>query len=187
VIAIQTMPPNAPDYDGWLYDVKIEELFRVSHREIIQVYTGNDSGRFPLENGKEYVLFAAKSEGRLEIDNCEANVLLADAGSSIQKLRTIRIPADALVEGNVKSFGAADQEMPFAGVQIVFRSGGTRRTVVSDKDGNFQLHVPPGLYSADIRQVPGWRIEDFNSIESPSSFHARAGRCSALQFVARKN
>jgi hypothetical protein len=169
--------------EGWIYTLTVEKIFRGTSSKTIEVYTENSSARLPLDLGKQYLLFASKRHGRLEIVGCGNSALLSGASKSIQELEKIKIPEDALIEGRI-GFG----EMPDVGehkprmVIIISGDGGTFRTV-SGSDGWFHLHVPPGKYSAKVQNTRDLKATPFDmSFDNPDHFVARKGRCSGLQF-----
>src|SRR5712691_657340 len=57
VISARDVPPRGEELDGWLYDLTVQELFRGPRTRTIEVFTENSSGRFPLDVGKQYLLF----------------------------------------------------------------------------------------------------------------------------------
>ncbi len=70
-IVIETIPVPDKDgfYDGWVYRLRAKQVYRGPTQGVIEVYTANDSGRFPLENGETYLLFAITYAKQLTI-NC---------------------------------------------------------------------------------------------------------------------
>jgi hypothetical protein len=182
VISFQTAsPPGASP--GWQYDLTVQRLFRGPHTRTIQVFTENSSGRFPLDVGKRYLIFAYYTdEWVLEIDNCGNSSLLSTAGPALRELRKLQIPKDAVIEGNISFFGSPDTVAQLEGIRVTVRSSTTRSYAVSDRDGWFHLHVPPGIYSAEVEQVPNLKIAPWGLTEDPSYFEARSGRCVGLRF-----
>ena len=188
VFATREEPQRAKDdasADGWIYTLTVERLFRGPGSKTIEVYTENASARFPLDNGKQYLLFASRYHGRFEIVGCGNLALVSDAKKSIQELEKMKIPEDAVIEGRI-GFG----EIPDAVghkprmVIIVSGDGGTFKRV-SDSDGWFHLHVPPGKYSARVQKTRGLTATPFDlSYDNPDHFVARKGHCSGLQFHA---
>jgi hypothetical protein len=171
------------DNDGWIYTLTIQKRFRGAFSKTVEVYTENGSARFPLDNGKQYLLFAFKFQGRLQIFDCGNSALLLDAKKSIQELEKIKIPEDAVIEGRI-GFGEtpdAEGHKPRM-VVIISGDGGTFRTV-SGSDGWFHLHVSPGKYSAKIQKLRDLTATPFDiSYDNPDHFVARKGHCSGLQF-----
>lgn len=171
--------------DSWYYKVQVEKRFRGPRTPIVEVYTGNDSGRFPLQSGDEYLLFAQIYKGQLEIDNCGNSALLSAAINSVKQLEKLKIPKDAEIEGRISFSGIPDSGTHIAGVGVIIHGQRRSYSVVTDKDGWFRLHVSPGKYSAEIQEIPHWNIVPYDlSIDNPSHFIAKQGRCVGLQFVA---
>jgi hypothetical protein len=183
VVSVKVAPARGDEYQGWLYDLTVQQVFRGPQTKTIQVFTENSSGRFPLDLSKRYLIFAYEYDGRLEIDNCGNSSLLSAAGLSLRQLQKLQIPKDAVIEGNVSLSGTPDRAMHLSGIRVVVRSTTASVYAVSDRDGWFHLHVPPGIYSAGIDQVPNLKIVPFGLTEDPSHFEARAGHCVGLRFT----
>jgi hypothetical protein len=179
VVSMKAAPAQGEEYDGWLYDLRVQRWFRGPGKKVVQVFTENSSGRFPLDLGKQYLLFADMYDGRLEITNCGNSSLFTAAKTVLRELRKLQIPADAEIEGDVVSDAGPNQ----GGLHVVVRSGAATYTAVTDHDGWFHLHVPPGTYSAEVEQVRNLEIVPFGLSEDPSHFEARAGRCVGLRYT----
>ncbi len=184
VISTQTTPAQEPWFDeGWAYEMSVQKMYRGPDGKTIKVFTENASERFPLKTGREYVLFATKIEGRrLEIFDCGNSALLSDAGKIIKELDKLKIPEDAEIEGRV---GIPNSETQVRGAHIVIRGEGKTYTAISDSNGWFHLHLPPGRYSANVQPIAHWNISPFDlSTDNPKDFVASKGHCSGLQFWA---
>jgi hypothetical protein len=155
VISARSVPPRgAEELDGWLYTLNVQELFRGPRTRTIKVFTENSSGRFPLDVGRTYLLFAHKLDGRLTIGNCGNSALLSKAAEAIRKLRGLEIPKDAEIEGRISFSGIPDSGAHIAGIHVIVRGNGRIFKATSDRNGWFHLHVPPGKYSAEVQQIP---------------------------------
>lgn len=184
VISTRDEPGRGPaDNDGWIYTLTVQRIFRGPSSKTIEVYTENASGRFPLDIGKQYLLFAWRYHGQLTITNCGNSALASDAIDSIRKLENMKISGDAFIEGRIWLSDDADPSDHVTGIVIVIRGAGGTFKAISDADGLFRVHVPPGTYSARVRQIPGKAITAYGgSGEDPDHFVARRGHCSGLQF-----
>jgi hypothetical protein len=169
--------------DGWFYTLSVQKTFRGSSSKTIEVYTENANARFPLEVGKQYLLFANKFRGRFEITSCGNSASLSDAKDSVAALEGLVIPDDALIEGHL-SLSRKDRGAQTENVVVVIRGYGGTFKAVSDSDGWFRLHVPPGKYSATVQQTAGPTfIPSNDSVDNPEHFVARKGHCSGLQLL----
>jgi hypothetical protein len=170
--------------DGYYYRLSVLQLFRGPQEKIIEVYTGNDSGGYYLDSGKEYLIFASTSQGELQISNCDDSAPLSKAEESIRQIRKLAIPKDAIVEGQV-ALHQIPSKQGLAGVQILIRGAGKTYTVTTDDRGWFRVHIPPGAYSAEPKLTPAHSIVAYDlSYDHPEGFSVKAGRCAGLQFVA---
>lgn len=61
---------------GTFYSIRVSEVLKGSSGKTVELYSENSSGRFPMESGTEYLIFAYQGafEGingpRLAVDNC---------------------------------------------------------------------------------------------------------------------
>lgn len=186
VVSVKGAPARGDEYPGWLYDLRVQELFRGPHTKTIQVFTEASSGELPLDRGKKYLIFASEYDSRLEITNCGNSCLLSNAGPVLRELQKLQIPKDAVIEGNISLLGdpsATGQLKGVGGVRIMVRSDTASFEAVTNREGWFKLHVLPGTYSADVVQVRNMKIVPWGLTEDPSYFEARAGRCVGLRFA----
>jgi hypothetical protein len=183
VVSVKVAPARGDEYQGWLYDLTVQQLFRGPQTKTIHVFTENSSGRFPLDLGKRYLIFAYEYDGRLEIDNCGNSALVSAAELSLRELPKLQIPKDAVIEGNISLSGVPDKAVHLSGIRVVLRSTTASVDAVSDHDGWFHFHVPPGTYSAEVDQVPKVKIVPFSLTVDRSHLEARAGRCTGLRFT----
>jgi hypothetical protein len=56
--------------DGNIYTLKVTEQFKGAHREAVEVFSENSSGRYPMEKSIPYLVFAYAIPGGLAIDPC---------------------------------------------------------------------------------------------------------------------
>jgi hypothetical protein len=112
--------------------------------------------------------------------------VLADAEGSVRDLRKIKVPQDAQIEGRISFSGIPDSGTHVSGIQVLIRSGARTFNAVSDADGWFRLHVPPGKYSVEVQPTPHWNISPYDlSYDDAQKVVAQRGHCSGLQFIAQ--
>ncbi len=88
------------DKDGFIqgtfYMVRVEELLKGSRFGDVEIYDENSSGRFPLEVGGTYLLFAYEGafEGlqglRLAINNCGNSGTLSQTRNELKMVRELK-------------------------------------------------------------------------------------------------
>lgn len=184
VISTQDTPAQGRYYDGWTYEISVQKMYRGPVGKTMEVFTEKSSGELPLDNGKEYVLFATEEEGRLMIYSCGNSALLSKAAKTVEELNRLKIPQDAEIEGQVVFLTAAH----ISNVRVVISGGAKTYTLTCDRNGWFHLHVPPGEYSADVQPIAHWNIAPSGiSIDDPDHFEARKGHCSGLSFFGRRS
>lgn len=204
VLSVRVVPPGArpvphvpiafSGIDGWAYELSVQRLFRGPRGKSITVFTTNDDARVMLKKGEKVLLFAFENDDkhlisefntRLEIYDCGNSAPASEAGQAIRELQGMTIPKDAEVEGRVSLSGITDTSTHTPRVHVVIHGGGRTFRTSTNRDGLFRLSVPPGSYSAAVRQVSHWNITPFDeSFDNPKHFKARKCRCARLQFVA---
>jgi len=179
VVSQRTVPAKGPDYDGWLYRLRVHRVFRGKIGETLDIFTENSTGRFPLEVGHEYLLFAGRGNGRLVITNCGNSGLLTDAAAKIRDIERIGKGSAAEIEGRVVS------RPPWEGVpgiRVSVRGELGTYAAVTGGDGWFRLTVEPGRYSVKAESE---RVSPFDlSYDDPDGFRIPRGGCAQVQFVA---
>ena len=187
VVSAKPAPPRDPDLAGTNYKLSVQQWFRGPHTEFIEVFTELSSGRRSLDVGKQYLLFVFQSNGRLEIDGC-GNSTLSPSASLTNRLRSLVVPQDAVIEARISLPGIPDTTSHPPDIEILLRGGGKVFTAKMDKRGWFHLHVPPGKYSAEIVNSGATRFTSWDlSHDHPDHFEARPGHCSGLQFQPAAN
>ena len=99
----RTVPATGSDYDGWVYQLRVHRVFRGTLGDTVDVFTENSSGRFPLEMGRKYLLFASRGDGRLVIDNCGNSALLSEATETTRDIERLGKASSGEIEGHVAS------------------------------------------------------------------------------------
>jgi hypothetical protein len=173
-----------PDLDGSKYRMTVQKVFRGAQRDSIEVVSWNDSGRFPLDVGKQYLLFASQSKGRFEIGNCGNSALLSDAAGVILQIEGIsKAGHTGEIEGRIISYSA---NADLSGIRAIARRGRKSISALTGKDGRFDMRVPAGKYSLTAIS-PNYSVVAFDlSYDSPGDFTVYDGGAVELQFVASR-
>ncbi len=181
VLTERTVPERERAYDGWVYRLRVRQTFRGAVRDILEVFTENSSGRFPLVVGETYLLFASVDEGRLTIDNCGNSGPLSQLQNLIPQIRKIKRTSGAEIEGEVS---AGPGMPPPAGITIVVRGAQKTYRGVTARDGWFHIHVPPGKYTIRA-ESSAWKVVPFDlSYDDPDRIVVHNGGCAELKFLA---
>lgn len=141
VVSERTVLDKGGFIDGWWYRLNIHKTFRGARQKTVDVYTGNDSGRLRLEVGHEYLLFAKKYRGRLQITGCGNSGLMSKKKEKLQNIEQIKKTTSGSIEGHVASHPSW---IGVAGIQVITKGEGNIYTTVTDQDGWFRMIVPPG-------------------------------------------
>lgn len=171
---------------GWHYRLEVLRVFRGPHKKVIEVYTGNDSARYPLDLNRRYLIFADKYRDRLVITECDDNTPLSEAKKLIRKIEMMKIPRGGIIEGRVVSHYVGPRNRGVAGVKVLVSGKGKTYRLTTDRRGWFRVLVSPGVYSVTAVSTPAHRMEafDLNYGGNPNMFRVRAGRCAGFEFVA---
>lgn len=73
-----------------VYTIKIEASHRGKLHGIENIVSENDSGRFPMENQKSYVLFLYRQNGMFSADPCGNSGLVSERKDVVAKVRALR-------------------------------------------------------------------------------------------------
>jgi hypothetical protein len=136
-----TAPPGGGFIDGWWYRLSVHKVFRGTARKTIDVFTENSSGRFPLEVGREYLLFASKYDGRLVIANCGNSGLVSEVRDKIREIDKIGETSNGTIEGHIAS---RPSWRGMGGIRVLARGEEKIYPAITDENGWFHVTVPPG-------------------------------------------
>lgn len=187
--------PDTPDpnnIEGWIYKFQIDKTYWGKPQGTIELYTGNDETHFPMEVGRSYLLFVSKNaQGRVAPDTCGNSAELSKADAALKAIDKIlagdKSSAGASIGGRVNLPVAGSQAMSDAvvpGVAITAHGFGRDFTVKTDKEGRFDIHVPPGSYSV-TGESEGWNLVPYAlSYMKADNFAVRDGSCADFQFLA---
>jgi hypothetical protein len=92
VVAVQAeVDPAEPGFTaGHAYTLRVDESFRDKDVwGLVPVYDENDSGRFPLEPGLEYVLFLVQGPKGYVVDACGNSALASERTALLPDLRAL--------------------------------------------------------------------------------------------------
>jgi hypothetical protein len=177
--------PDANDIGGWFYQVKVERVFRGAPRRQVEVFTENTSGRFPLEKNHEYLLFADRNANRFEIDNCGNSALLSEATDSLERLNNLlagKQPTE--IAGWV--VGETDG-VDLSGVRVTPKGRSRTFLATTDKNGRFQITVPPGRYRVVVDSKQYYLNNDDLFWYDADHFLLHRGECVVVQLVSARH
>jgi Carboxypeptidase regulatory-like domain len=182
VLSVRELPDTDAAIGGWLYQVKVEKVFRGVPRSEVEVFTENSSGRFPLDKNRDYLLFADRRAGRFEIDNCGNSAPISEAADSLERLNRLLVGKQPTeVEGWVVG---ETSDVNVSGVRVTLRGRYKTYSATTGKDGRFQIGVPPGRYSV----VPNSKQYYLNGGDlfwyDPDHFRLHSGECAVVQLVS---
>lgn len=68
----QNVPDSSFHMDGVNYIVKVDRVLRgkLIHTDTVKIFSENSPEKFPMQIGKQYLLFVHLDYNRYEVDNC---------------------------------------------------------------------------------------------------------------------
>ena len=130
-----------------------EPFFGASESELT-MWTGTGRGDcgYPFVVGTTYLVYGfASQNGSLSTSICSRTQPASWAGGDLKYLRGLTTSPP--VEG--RAFGrATSSRKPFGGARLIAESGDHVITAVTDADGKFELHGPPGVYRLRVEVPP---------------------------------
>ncbi|MFY9741271.1 MAG: hypothetical protein WA252_09395 [Candidatus Sulfotelmatobacter sp.] len=85
VVGSQAVPMSVDGYflDGNTFKLVPVRVFKGNVKRSIVLFSENSSGRFPMQVGKKYLVFAYTDHGRLMINNCGSSNLVSRAKKAV--------------------------------------------------------------------------------------------------------
>jgi hypothetical protein len=82
-------PEDSSFFSGIRYSVRVAKTFKGSVPKVVEVWSENSSGRFPIEIGETYLLFLYDAQGQLCADNCGNSGRLSETHDALSAVQTI--------------------------------------------------------------------------------------------------
>ena len=92
VIAERHVAASGRHYDGVVYTVKVETVYRGDLRRLVDVFSENSSGRFPMQLQERYLLFIYLEIGRLVVDSCGNSGLVSERAEVLRAVQGLTSP-----------------------------------------------------------------------------------------------
>jgi hypothetical protein len=89
-IHVETSDEDVPFHTGNLYVVRVDEQFKGDAWGLVAIYDENDSGRFELAPGGNYVLFLDRSPKGFEADGCGNSAEVDERAPILAELRQLK-------------------------------------------------------------------------------------------------
>lgn len=90
VDAAMPVPDSSFHMDGIDYVVHVDRVIkgRMVSNDVVHIFSENSPSKFPMQTGKQYLLFVHKNYNTYEVDNCgNSGLLQASAIDSVAKLK----------------------------------------------------------------------------------------------------
>ena len=90
VEAAVPVPDSSFHLDGISYIVHVDRVLkgRMIDRDVVDIFSENSPSKFPMQTGKQYLLFVHRNYNDYEVDNCgNSGLLEASSIDSLAKLK----------------------------------------------------------------------------------------------------
>lgn len=92
VISEHPVAASGGYYEGVVYTVSVEGVYRGDIRGRVNVFSENSSGRFPMQPRGRYILFIYRETGRLMVDNCGNSGPVSEKTDILRAVNSIAQP-----------------------------------------------------------------------------------------------
>ncbi len=75
-------------YIALLYTIKVQYSYKGKQSDILVAFNNMDSGRFPMDVGKEYLIFTDASYSPIVISSCGNSKEVTNAAEAIKEIKT---------------------------------------------------------------------------------------------------
>ena len=180
-------PPNADDY--YVYSLATVRTIRSEASSNFRVREENNSGRasFRWSIGKTYLLFLNPTQdGMWWLYGCGNSAPIRESESTLRAIGSLKDRHGGVIQGLVTDGGEYPPRTDFSGIRIQIRGDKEQYTAITDKMGEFRLHVPAGRYAV-VPVQPGHTFErDFESFENPRNVTIQNGGGAQVEFVRKR-
>lgn len=173
---------------AYVYSLRAGQVFRGNIAGVLQVYEGNDSGRatFDWKTGQTYLLFLSYSDAEKAwtLDGCGNSGPLNRAKAVLEEIAAIqrRHGGDGHIYGIVSQNALS---VPIPQVQVEARGTDGVYKATTNAKGEFEIKVPPGVYSVDATKI-GLVFGDADiSYANSLNLRVEPGGCVQLQLAAK--
>lgn len=92
VLAERRVDISGRHYDGVMYTVQVEEVYRGNNRQLLELFSENTSGRFPMQLKELYLLFISRDVDRLAVDNCGNSGPVSQRAEVLRAVKSLVTP-----------------------------------------------------------------------------------------------
>jgi len=92
VISERPVAESGGYYDGIVYIVNVQAVYRSDIHGLVDIFSENSSGRFPMQPHGRYVLFVSRARDRLMVDNCGNSGPVSEKTEVLRALKDIARP-----------------------------------------------------------------------------------------------
>jgi len=168
----------ANEQDGLFYTLRTERVLRGGIDTVFRIYEENSTSRasFDWKVGQSYLLFLNhyQSTNAWGLDGCGNSAPISAAASTLNAIEALQT--------NPGKGGSIGGSVRIDGVKVV--AYGNRRAfeTLSDNDGDFNIHVPPGDYRIRATHPERTFSESDISYEHARRVHIENGSCAQIEF-----
>lgn len=175
----------------YIYSLETTQILRGKVGATFRVYEENTTGRasFDWDIGITYLLFLDPTDdGMWWLYGCGNSAPLDQAGFALRVIKSMKERRGGLIQGHVTdgTYPRPSGDTEFAGISVEVRGDSREYKTITDNEGAFKIHVPPGHY----RVVPvrtGWTFKKyFESYEDPNGVDIENGGGAQVQFEVER-
>jgi hypothetical protein len=117
---------------------------------------------------------------------CGNSAPIDESRFTLKVIESMRSRHGGVIQGRISDDGSWPRfpwQADLSGVTIQVRGDKSEYTTVTNRVGDFKIHVPPGNYAV-LPVRAGWTFKkDFESYEDPSTVKIETGGCAQVQFM----
>lgn len=180
-------------WNAFIYKLDVHEVFVGNLEGEVEVTTGNDSGRLPLDVGQTYLLFANDYKGDLYIGGGGNSSEISEASETIREIRRVFAEQKTAKDGNIRGHIYVvpfdipkEYKQGTGGITFVAEGSAGKFSGVTDEDGWFEISAPPGEYRVFPEpSQPHLDARDI-SYNDPEHVIIDKGTCAEVGFVVQR-
>jgi len=169
----------------YVYSLQTTKTLRGNIGPQFRVIEFNNTGRasFYWIVGSTYLLFLDPTEdGMWSLYGCGNSAPINGAAYALRVINSLSGRRGGVIQGLVADRGGYPAQIDLSGIAIDVRGDAGEFKAVTNRMGEFKLHVPAGRYTV-VPSQPGSRFtKDIESFEDPNSITIEDGGGAQLQF-----
>jgi hypothetical protein len=171
--------------DYYVYSLEASNILRGEVSTQFRVWEENSSGRasFSWSVGKSYLLFLNPTDdGMWWLYGCGNSAPVAEAESTLKVIESLPDRQGGIIQGLVTDGEAFPPRSDLSAITIQIRGDNQDYQAVTNRKGEFKVHVPAGHYVVVPSQLGRKFEKSFESFENPDDVVITNGGGAQVQF-----